>query len=327
MNSSSAVSEVKTSSSPKCPVCFSEIEPMLLNNPGNGYESYICESCDVEFNMPMKAASAEWYEAEYSEMEIRSSLYERRKNIWEFAESINSMPVKRGKLLEIGCGEGAFLEIARNRGYDPTGVDLNEHAVNKARISGFNAHCISAGDLLKKFPVKGFDIVCFFHVLEHLEDPHAFVANVNKLLKDEGYIVLSVPNPKRIGLIFGRESWDYPPHHLTSWNKRSLEALLQLNNFEIVNLKDEPLNLLKVLPDCLSGKIKFNVNHSVERMYSGSANSFAKSVLRFTYTTLSKCKKFFSQAAAVLLLPWYSLRYRNRAGSSLLVIARKKNNG
>ncbi len=315
--------KLKNKTLTECPVCFEEIETKTLHFLENGYKSCQCPACDLEFNIPMKAATAEWYKSEYSEIELRSSLYSGRTNIWEFSESVTSMPVKKGKLLEIGCGEGHFLKLAEKSGYEAVGIDINEHAVNKAVQSGLTAYCMTADDLLDQIPNQSFDAVCFFHVLEHLENPCGFTASLNRLLKEGGHIILSVPNPGRIGLVFGRESWDYPPHHLTSWNRRSLEAMLKLNNFEIINIKDEPLSLLKVLPGYLSGRVNFSFNRNIETAHSMTRSSATKTALRLIYKSLSRCKNYISHAAAFLLLPWYFLRYRHKKGSSLLIIARK----
>lgn len=305
-----------------CPICNKEINARAMES-WKEYELYMCPNCFVTYSEPMRAASSQWYEAKYRETEFRPSLYADRKHTWECSEFFRNAPVKEGRLLDIGCGEGYFMELTEARGYESVGIDINEQAVKTGKGRGLNVYCMTL-DAFSSQPLKtNFDIVCFFHLIEHLENPYGFMKNVNGLLKDKGYIVFSVPNPERLGLVFGRETWDCPPHHLTSWNRRSLEVLLKANGFEVVSIKDEPLKFMEALPAGLSGKVSFSINSKIEEVHTQSNNNTVKKILESVYRSLAKGKKYFSYCAALFFLPWYFLRYRDKKGGSLLVIARK----
>lgn len=101
-------------------------------------------------------------------------------------------------------------------------------------------------DFLKKYPDERFDLVCFYHVLEHLENPAEFLANIKKILNPGGYIAFSFPNPHRLDLtLLKREKWDYPPHHLTRWNEKSTEYLLNKTGYTKIFSEQEPLSILR----------------------------------------------------------------------------------
>src|SRR4029077_10280990 len=81
-----------------------------------------------------------------------------------------------------------------------------------------------------------FDVVSFFEVLEHQDDPVGFLSQVRRLLKPSGYIALSVPNRNRFQK--GLDTTDLPPNHLTRWNPKVLKAFLRRHRFEIVSCRE-----------------------------------------------------------------------------------------
>lgn len=97
-----------------------------------------------------------------------------------------------GKLLDIGCATGKFLEMARSNGWDVYGVEISAYAANRARNRGLNVH---TGTLESaSYDTGFFDIITAFDVLEHLVDPKGFLHEVRRILKPGGTFILLTPN-------------------------------------------------------------------------------------------------------------------------------------
>ena len=103
---------------------------------------------------------------------------------------------KNGKLLEAGCGLGKWINYFYTRGYDITGIDYSQVAVDELKKykSGFN---IVLGDITNiPFDAESFDIYLSFGVLEHLErdeDLHKAIAEIHRILKKSGIAIITIP--------------------------------------------------------------------------------------------------------------------------------------
>jgi SAM-dependent methyltransferase len=86
-----------------------------------------------------------------------------------------------------------------------------------------------------------FDVVTFFEVLEHQQDPRGVLRAATACLKDDGFVALSVPNRNRWQK--GTEPLDYPPNHLTRWSPKALGNFLTRAGFEVVSMREEPLGV------------------------------------------------------------------------------------
>jgi SAM-dependent methyltransferase len=225
----------------KCPVCdsesgFSLVEQCLYEANGQRieYKIYRCKSCGSSFADPLKAAPPEYYN--YSVPEWR----------WEYGRALQDIEKhcpRGGMILEIGCSEGYFLKCIDQAKYKVYGIDFNPDAIAKARRRGLNCYVMTLEEFREAFPDVRVDMVCFFHVLEHLESPSRFLEQVASVLKDGGHVMFSVPNPNRIRLKFGREDGDYPPHHLVRFSVDGLFRLLGRCGFQVIKVEEEPRDL------------------------------------------------------------------------------------
>jgi SAM-dependent methyltransferase len=150
---------------------------------------------------------------------------------------------KNGRLLDLGCGVGNFLAVARDSGFDVTGVELNPSAVRFARETyGLSEiFAMRPEEFHAANPDKTFDVVTFFEVLEHQDDPQGFLKVAQESLASGGYIALSVPNRTRWQK--GVETLDYPPNQLTRWSPLALRNFLEKNGFEVLSMRQEPLTI------------------------------------------------------------------------------------
>ncbi len=143
-----------------------------------------------------------------------------------------------GRILDVGCATGVFLrEMHQDKYWDAYGVEPNEYAARIARESyGLN---VFHGTLEQaNFDDHYFDVVTLWDVLEHLHSPSETLAEIHRILKAEGRLIVRVPNGlSRDAQLFGR-AWAGldPPRHLYVFTPDTLRELLSKNFFSIREL-------------------------------------------------------------------------------------------
>lgn len=144
----------------------------------------------------------------------------------------------RGALLDVGCGNGEFLGLARAMGWRASGLDFDPAAVAACRAQGFEVH--EGGiEVLDELPDGSFDAITLSHCIEHLPDPAAALARAARLLRTGGQLWIATPNPQGPGLkLFGR-AWRglEPSRHLCVPSAPQLARMLEAAGFEAI----EPL--------------------------------------------------------------------------------------
>jgi SAM-dependent methyltransferase len=222
----------------QCPACSqSPIRPALETY--HSASLYECSGCDLHFWYPAAMPDAAWHEQTYQNRDQTALPLEPGHR---FFLSDPKAP-KNGRLLDLGCGVGNFLAAARDTGFEVTGIELNQSAVRFAHETyGLREiFAMRPEELRAANPEKTFDIVTFFEVLEHQDDPQGFLKAAQESLASGGYIALSVPNRTRWQK--GVETLDYPPNHLTRWSPLALRNFLEKNGFEVLSMKQEPLHI------------------------------------------------------------------------------------
>lgn len=154
-----------------------------------------------------------------------------------FGQGVRHTPLSEkpgARLLDIGCGDGAFLETAARLGYAPEGMDADAAAVEVACRRGFEVRRASLPG--SGLPKGDFEHITMNSVLEHLHDPVAALREVHGLLKPGGRVWLTQPNLGALGLAEFGIHWRgmEPPRHLTLWETKDLAALLIRCGFERV---------------------------------------------------------------------------------------------
>lgn len=150
------------------------------------------------------------------------------------------LPRAHGHLLDFGCGNGGFLDIARGLGWRCTGMDFDPGAVDAARRQGHAV--IHGGPEALNGIGETFDAVTVSHVLEHMHDPQALLSALFAVLKPGGGIYVETPN---FGSIchrhFGRH-WRgiEAPRHLAIPAAASLRHALTAAGFTAIILHQRP---------------------------------------------------------------------------------------
>lgn len=122
---------------------------------------------------------------------------------------------RRGRLLDVGCGDGRFLAEMRDLGWDVVGVEPDPEAARTARErAGLDVRTGTLDDAA--FDDRTFDAVTLNHVIEHVADPVATLRECGRVTRADGRVVVVTPNTRALGRrIFGPSwvGWD-PPRHL-----------------------------------------------------------------------------------------------------------------
>ncbi|MEW6558297.1 MAG: class I SAM-dependent methyltransferase [Elusimicrobiota bacterium] len=140
------------------------------------------------------------------------------------------------KLLDIGCGKGKFLHIARSNNWLVYGIEPSSRSYEVA-VNKYHLNVLPREMCPDQFNAKEFDLITLWHVFEHLDNPETCLKTIHKWLKEKGCILIAVPNIGSIMSKFGKELWFNldPPRHVFHYSQKSLEKILCKNNFAIIN--------------------------------------------------------------------------------------------
>ncbi|MBI5659778.1 MAG: class I SAM-dependent methyltransferase [Nitrosomonadales bacterium] len=150
--------------------------------------------------------------------------------------TLNEMPA--GKLLDVGCGGGRFMNRMRRRGWDAEGIDFDEKATGKiTRRYGMKTY---TGDLVAcALPGSSYDAITMSHAIEHLYDPENTLKECLRILKPGGKLVVVTPNADSMGAaLFGAfwRGWE-PPRHLQIFSVKTLADFLHKAGFNINEIR------------------------------------------------------------------------------------------
>jgi 2-polyprenyl-3-methyl-5-hydroxy-6-metoxy-1,4-benzoquinol methylase len=142
-------------------------------------------------------------------------------------------PEKR-RVLDVGCGRGVLLQEFRRRGWEVQGTELSEQAASYARQSLKMPVEIGSLETIH-FPANHFDAITLWHVLEHVTNPRALLAEINRILKPGGVLLVSVPNFGSFEARVSKDKWFHldVPRHITHFSEATLRETLGEKGFEV----------------------------------------------------------------------------------------------
>ncbi|MEN9407856.1 MAG: hypothetical protein RLZZ455_1072 [Candidatus Parcubacteria bacterium] len=239
-----------------CPLCGSTVHKILYrstltkkdfdpraiqNNLKNSLDDYTkhgqivrCKNCSVVYVNPVESISSlltgykDVVDHEYLETESY-----RKQLLKEHLSKIDELS-KKGILLDIGCFAGYFLQIAREDGWLPFGIEPSRWAVKYAKKNG--ARILGSSLYNTKLASNTYDAVTLWDVIEHLDTPHTALKIIHRSLKKDGIIALGTPN---IDSLFSRILGEKCPFlirmHLILYSPKTLRLLLEKNGFEVMS--------------------------------------------------------------------------------------------
>ncbi|MBW8829368.1 MAG: class I SAM-dependent methyltransferase [Burkholderiales bacterium] len=148
---------------------------------------------------------------------------------------------ERGRLLDVGCGNGAFLSRMKSLGWQCIGIETDEVAARFAR-EHFGLDVRQSSLTEAAFAEGTFDVVTLSHVIEHVHSPIALLLECRRILKPGGKLVVLTPNTRSLGhRIFGR-AWRglEPPRHLHAFHPQALQTYTERAGMSTQRLTTEP---------------------------------------------------------------------------------------
>jgi 2-polyprenyl-3-methyl-5-hydroxy-6-metoxy-1,4-benzoquinol methylase len=151
------------------------------------------------------------------------------------------LPKQYSKVLEIGCGEGNFRENLSLE-HEYWGVEQAESAAAVASAKLDKVLTGSYQEMFDQIPNDYFDLVICNDIIEHMVDHSAFLLSIKKKIKEDGCLVVSVPNVRYLPNLFEilvKKDWDYRKEgvldrtHLRFFTKKSLHRIITNNGFII----------------------------------------------------------------------------------------------
>lgn len=203
------------------------------------YRILKCKACGLVYSSPVLRPD------EIEQLYKKSKLnYEAEiENIKEtygryLKEAMNLVPSPQN-ILEIGCGNGFFLEKALDMGFKNVyGVEPSKDAVEKAdkRIKDRIIIDIFRPGL---FNENFFDLICFFQTIDHIIDPNELLQNCYKMLRPNGIVFCINHNTEALSTkMLGERSPIFDIEHIYLFNKSTIKKIFEKNGFEVVNIID-----------------------------------------------------------------------------------------
>jgi SAM-dependent methyltransferase len=213
------------------------------------YPVVCCNDCGTHFLHPEPSESV--LKDSYSEKYHGT----REKKFVGFIQQIRISEVNRryklckkrlpenGKMLDIGCGEGLFIEKFNFHGVDVLGIEVSDIADQRSSKKGLRV----IKDTFEKIDLKGekFDLISLIHVFEHLSQPFEVLDKIGKHNNPGGQLLIVIPNITSWQASMFKGSWFHwdPPRHLFLCTPNALIEKMASLDYELVHEKHQSLEM------------------------------------------------------------------------------------
>ena len=266
-----------------CPACqsaqilsHSEVKDHSVS--GETFQVWNCQNCGLRFtqDVPEQEQIGRYYQSDAyvshtdTNEGIINKLYHsirkitiRQKRKMVMVESGK----KSGRVLDIGCGTGAFLFEMQGAGWDVVGLEPDDTAASIAR----EKHNLNPRNPQELFSLDAasFDSITMWHVLEHVHTLDAYVAQLNKLMTDKAVLFVAVPNyTSHDAAQYGTAWAAYDvPRHLYHFSPNSMKALMERHGLKIDKIK--PMWFDAIYVSMLSEKYYAGKNRLLHALFTG----------------------------------------------------------
>jgi methionine biosynthesis protein MetW len=197
------------------------------------------------------------------EKNIYKNLYSDQKNSGNLADSlrirhmagiINQLNPKESNILDIGCHDGTFLSLVKNKNNNFYGIEASDWGVEKSRKKGIEVQQFFFDDKASlPYEDNFFDIVVAGEIIEHIFDTDLFLTEIRRVLKLGGKLLISTPNVASLGrrllLLFGASPLvELSPNepgsvgHIRYFTFKTLKKILEKHGFKILASRTDCVN-------------------------------------------------------------------------------------
>jgi 2-polyprenyl-3-methyl-5-hydroxy-6-metoxy-1,4-benzoquinol methylase len=188
-----------------------------------------CQNCKLRFYNPLITGDEKFYNS----LQKFDWYYMDDKEEYQYAKKFIG---PNDKVLEVGCGKGAFAKHIASKNY--IGLDLSQNAKEMAAKNGINIE----NEMIQDYALKHkeeFDIVVSFQVLEHVSDPKSFIEAKLYALKKGGKLIIAVPSEDSFLKYVTNGILNMPPHHVTRWSDATFEYIASKYGLDIETIYHE----------------------------------------------------------------------------------------
>ena len=193
---------------------------------------------------------------------------------------INRFSPTKGTLLDVGAGTGDFLQCSKKGGWQIQGVEPNIKARKLADEKG--VHLL---DDIDEVTNQKFDVITLWHVLEHIPNLESYIIKLKGLLKDNGILVIAVPNYKSYDAKYYKEFWAAydVPRHLWHFSIKSIKLLFSKEKMKVVKIL--PMVFDSYYVSLLSEKYKTGKMNYINALFVASVSNL-KAKFNKNYSSL-----------------------------------------
>lgn len=280
-----------------CPVCgSSEIRVVLSAKDytvsAEKFKIVECNSCSLRFtqDVPDAGSISPYYKSEnyISHSNTSKGLINRlyqsvRKITLRQKRKIveKETGIKKGKLLDVGSGTGGFVFEMQKQGWQVTGLEPDEDARKVSKqLNG-----IELSDIKHFFSLEpeSFDAITLWHVLEHVHELQAYIKKLKTLLKENGKLIIAVPNYTSKDAAIYQEFWAAydVPRHLYHFSPKSVQVLMDKHGLKL--LKHKPMWYDSFYISMLSSKYRNGKANLIAAFFNGLRSNL------FVINDVKKC--------------------------------------
>lgn len=255
------MTKTKTHQYTGCPICNSSDIQVVLSAKdhtvsGESFEVWHCQECQLRFtqNIPVESEIGSYYQSEeYISHSNTSKGIVNRLYQWvrdytlikkrQLVQKVSGR--KSGKILDIGCGTGEFLNTMKSSGWETLGLEPDPGARAQAQTNyGLN---VEETENLFKLTDR-YHVISMWHVLEHVHRLHENIDQIFSLLEEDGVLLIAVPNYRSLDAEKYQEYWAAydVPRHLYHFSTTAMDRLLSDHRFEIDSIKKMPFDAFYV---------------------------------------------------------------------------------
>jgi len=231
-----------------CPICGCENNKHFLsaidhNVSGDSFNVVMCNDCNFKFTNPIPSEETigKYYKSENyishsgTKKGLINYIYHKvRDRQLKMKFNLISSLTKNKSLLDIGCGTGEFINLCKNKSWEVFGLEPDSGARELAK-KNYNIDLLDQGEL-HSINENKVSVITLWHVLEHVYNLERDLKQYAKILNDNGYLIIAVPNCNSYDAKYYKEHWAaYDlPIHLYHFTQKDINSLANKTGYKLI---------------------------------------------------------------------------------------------